>query len=52
MEKKINRENITKHLIEKELEMVGKGLIDTLDDDRWWFNITMTQEQFNEFEKI
>jgi len=46
---KINRENITKHLIEKELEMVGKSMVDTLDDDQWWFNITMTRAQHEEF---
>lgn len=29
---KINRENITKHLVEYQLNMIGKSLIDTLDD--------------------
>lgn len=47
----INRENITKHLIEYQLEMVGKSMMDTLDDDKWYFNITMTTEQFEEFKK-
>ena len=47
----INRENITKHLIEKELEMVGKTMLDTLDDDQWYFNITMTRAQHEEFRK-
>lgn len=48
---KINRENITKHLIEYQLNMVGKKLIDTIDDDKWFFNNTLTTEQFNQFEK-
>jgi len=48
---KINRENITRHLIEKELERVGKSMIDTLDLEDWWVQITMTQAQHQEFEK-
>lgn len=48
---KITRDNIMKHLIEYQLEMVGKSLLDTLDDDKWWFNITMTTEQHQEFKK-
>lgn len=48
---KINRENITRHLIEYQLAMVGKSMMDTLDDDKWYFNITMTTEQFIEFKK-
>ena len=52
MEKiKITRENIAKHLVEYELEMVGKTLMDTLDDDKWFFNNTMTTIQFEEFQK-
>ncbi len=48
---KITRDNITKHLIEYELNMAGKTLIDTLDDDKWYFNITLTTEQQAEFKK-
>ena len=51
METKITRENITRHLIEYQLAMVGKSMMDTLDDDKWYFNITMTTEQFEEFKK-
>jgi succinate dehydrogenase flavin-adding protein (antitoxin of CptAB toxin-antitoxin module) len=29
--------------------MVGKRLVDTLDDDMWYFNWTMTQKQHEEF---
>ncbi|MFN9112864.1 MAG: hypothetical protein ACK5XN_22595 [Bacteroidota bacterium] len=46
---KITRENIERHLLEYQLSMVDKTLMDTIDDDKWWFNITMTQEQHNEF---
>jgi len=48
---KINRENISRHLIEKELEMVGKSMVDTVDDDKWYFNITMTRAQYIEFRR-
>ncbi len=46
---KINRLNITQHLLEYELGMVGKTMLDVLDDDRWYFNITMTSKQYAEF---
>ena len=49
MKAKVNRDNITRHLIEYQLEMVGKSMLDTLDDDNWYFNITMTSEQHKEF---
>jgi len=29
--------------------MVGKTMLDTLDDDEWYFNITMTLAQHVEF---
>tara|TARA_R100001463_G_scaffold25360_4_gene60192 strand:+ start:4073 stop:4336 length:264 start_codon:yes stop_codon:yes gene_type:complete len=48
---KINRGNITRHLIEYQLDMVGKRLVDTLDDDKWYFNWTLTKEQHSEFYK-
>lgn len=52
MEKRtINRENCARHLVEKELEMVGKTMMDTFDDMEWYSNITMTKEQHEEFKK-
>ncbi len=51
MKTKVNRDNITKHLVEYQLGMVGKTMLDTLDDDKWYFNITMTQEQHEEFKR-
>jgi len=51
MKKTINRTNITAHLIEYQLNMVGKTLVDTFDDDMWYFNWTMTHQQHKEFKK-
>ena len=48
---KVNRGNVMRHLIEYQLDMVNKRLIDTLDDDKWYFNWTMTSEQHEEFKK-
>lgn len=48
---KITRENCARHLVEKELEMVGKTMMDTLDDMEWFINITLTREQHDEFKK-
>lgn len=49
MKAKVNRTNITNHLVEYQLNMVGKTLEDTLSDDMWFFNWTMTPEQHEEF---
>ena len=49
MKDKITRDNITKHLVEYELNMVGKTLEDTLSDDMWFFNWTMTPAEHEEF---
>jgi hypothetical protein len=46
---RINRDNCARHLVEKELEMVGKTMIDTLNDMEWFTNITMTKVQHDEF---
>lgn len=48
---KVTRENIERHLLEYQLALVGKTMMDTLDDDQWYFNITITREKFAEFEK-
>lgn len=49
--KKITRSNIGEHLFDYQLSMVGKTRMNTLDDDRWRFNITMTREQHIQFKK-
>jgi len=46
---KINRTNISDHLVEYQLEMIGKKTADIIDDEKWYYNNTMTQEQFEEF---
>tara|TARA_R110000868_G_scaffold14426_4_gene67195 strand:+ start:18288 stop:18542 length:255 start_codon:yes stop_codon:yes gene_type:complete len=48
---KITRENLFKHLLVYQLDLVGKKLIDTLDDDHWHFNFTITREKSEEFKK-
>jgi len=48
---KVTRDNCARHLVEKELEMVGKTMMDTLDDMEWYSNITMTRVQHEEFKK-
>ena len=47
----INRANITRHLIEYQLDIVGKRLIDTLDVDKWYFNWTITREEHAMFKR-
>jgi hypothetical protein len=48
---KITRENLARHLVEYELEMVGKSMMDTLHDDEWFTNNTMTNVQHEDFKK-
>jgi hypothetical protein len=47
--KKITRENIAEHLVRYQLEMVGKTWEDAENDSQWYYNFTMTMEQFDEF---
>jgi ferritin len=47
----INRTNISEHLIEYQLNMIGKTIDDVKDDEKWYFNNTFTEEQFEEFKK-
>jgi hypothetical protein len=46
---KINRTNISDHLIEYQLNMVGKTIEDAKSDDMWYFNWTMTPEEHEVF---
>jgi len=48
---KITRENVTQHLLEYQLAIVDKKMINMLDDDLWYFNNTLTQIQHDEFKK-
>ena len=47
----INRMNIGQHLLDKELEIVGKTKEDLINDDRWRFNFTITNDQLWEFRR-
>jgi hypothetical protein len=51
MQKKkvINRENIGDHLVEYQLNMIGKTIKEVIDDEWWFSNNTMTPEQHEEF---
>lgn len=48
---KVTRQNLAEHLAKYQLEMVGKTWDDALADSQWFYNITMTQDQFDEFMK-
>ena len=48
---KINRTNISDHLIEYQLNMIGKTVKDVENDTKWYYNNTITQKQYEEFEK-
>ncbi len=51
MKAKVNRTNITDHLIEYQLKMVGKTVDDIKEDELWYTNNTMTEEQHEEFKR-
>jgi hypothetical protein len=46
---KINRENISEHLVDYQLEMVGKSIQEAHMTKEWYSKWTMTQEQHDEF---
>jgi hypothetical protein len=45
----INRKNIGNHLLEYQLELVGRQMIDLLDDEAFRFNWTITKAQLKIF---
>ena len=49
MKAKINRTNISDHLVEYQLKMIGKTVLDVSGDPMWYHTNTMTQEQHEEF---
>ena len=51
MKAKVNRTNITDHLIEYQLKMVGKTIDEIKEDELWYINNTMTEEQHEEFKR-
>jgi len=46
---RVNRENIGEHLVEYQLNMVGKTKMVMIDDDFWRLNNPMTKKQLIEF---
>ena len=46
-----NRMTIGEHLFEYELNIIGKTKIDVIDDDRFFFNNTLTREQYGKFKE-
>jgi hypothetical protein len=51
MKRTINRTNITEHLIEHQLNIIGKTIKEIEEDDLWYVNNTLTEEQFEEFRR-
>lgn len=49
MKAKINRTNISDHLVEYQLNMIGKTVLDVKDDPLWFHTNTMTSQQYEEF---
>jgi hypothetical protein len=45
MKAKVNRTNITEHLIEYQLSLVDLTIKDVEDDEQWFYNNTLTPEQ-------
>jgi hypothetical protein len=46
---KINRLNIGEHLLEYQLNMIGKTMYDARKNDIWFIEWTMTDEQHDAF---
>ena len=46
---KITRENITDHLIEYQLNMIGKTINEAKKDEQWYHNWTFNQQQYELF---
>jgi len=48
---KPRRENMIQHLLEYQFKMTGRTMVDTMDDDRWYYNWKLTKEQQGDFYK-
>ena len=46
---RINRLNIGDHLVEYQLKLAGKTMADALKDTMWFFNWTITEEQYKQY---
>ncbi|RPJ28033.1 MAG: hypothetical protein EHM25_10475 [Nitrosopumilales archaeon] len=49
MKPKINRENISYHLLEYQLNMIGKSLVEAADEEDWYYNWYISAEKHKEF---
>jgi hypothetical protein len=49
MESGVTRENIGKHLLERQLSIINKDLMVLIDDDNWRFNYTLTYNEYFNF---
>ena len=45
----INRKNVSEHLIEYQLNMIGKTIEDAKNEDEWYNKWTMTSKQYELF---
>lgn len=48
---KPRRATMIQHLIEYQISLIGKTMVDTYDNDRWHSKWTLTEAQYNEFQK-
>lgn len=48
---KVNRTNIASHLLEYQLNLIGKTTLDAKEEDDWFDNWTITQNNVELFEK-
>lgn len=46
---RITRDNIAQHLIQKELDYVGKTIEEVKSDPEWFVNNTLTEQQHQEW---
>jgi hypothetical protein len=51
MKAKVNRTNVSEHLVDYQLKMIGKTIEDVKNDEQWYYNNTMTEEQHEEFKR-
>lgn len=50
-EEKLTKDNLVNHMINKQLEYVGKTIEDVKDDPNWYTNNTLTKEQHAEWKE-
>ena len=48
---KINRLNVADHLVEYQLNMVGKTMFEAMQNTNWFHEWTLTEEQHEAFKK-